>query len=530
MAADEPNARPGRARRCLLHRCRGAMHDRWKTAGLARSQPEPRCSNAQLMSGRSAVQTSKMNATLQRRVAALAVIALVTGALMALHAPGHMSWDSLVQLDEGLGRKYLSWNPPSFSLFLGGTYALFGSTSAALLVSQSLLVFATFRLSADPGESTSLRAAACVSALAVPVVLIYAGILWKDVYFAHLALTGFAVLNGDRVEKRHLVLAAMLLGAASTVRQQGAVLLVPLLVYAFMSAATDARSSVRRPWAPAVLAIGGFLCAYLLVNALVRYTAIEMPGKPYRYGVNLIQRYDIAGIVYRDTGAPLDEFAKWPGFDRNRYVEFIGQAYSPQRLDFLDLGGPFHVGEERSGVVRSQWRSLIAARPLTYLAHRKDVFGWMLGANDPTKCLPFIDGIVPGPREVMARLNFQVEPHPIASRLTQWIPQEIFRPYAYLASGALATGSLLLWRWRRRRQADGIEAVRDRRAVMSGPAIPLLYLAALLYALAHFFIGIACDFRYMYFPVLASIVVTSHVAWHIIAGMFASARRRVAGR
>ena len=114
-----------------------------------------------------------------------------------------------------------------------------------------------------------------------------------------------------------------------------------------------------------MLAIAGFLCAYVLVSAIARYTAIEMPGKPYGYGANLIQRYDIAGILYRDSEAPLDEFSKWPEFDRGRYVAFVGRAYSPQRLDFLDLGGPFHFGEERGGVVKRQWRSLVAARPLT---------------------------------------------------------------------------------------------------------------------------------------------------------------------
>jgi hypothetical protein len=384
-------------------------------------------------------------------------------------------------------------------------------------------------LSADPGESTSLRVAACLSALAFPVVLIYAGILWKDVFFAHLALMGFAALNGERVENRHLILAAMLLGVAATVRQQGAILLVPLLAYVYMSATTVTRRSLRRLWTPAMLAIAGFVCAYVLVNAIVRYTAIEMPGKPYGYGVNLIQRYDIAGILYRDSEAPLDEFSNWPEFDRKRYVDFVGQAYSPQRLDFLDVGGQFHFGEGRGAIVRSQWWSLVVARPLTYLAHRKDVFGWMSGTGDPMRCLPFIDGIAPGPSEVMARFSFRVEPHPITSRLTQRVTLEMFRPYAYLASGALAIGALLLWRWWRRWQTDRCQRVHDRRARMSGNVIPFLYLAALLYAFVHFFIGIACDFRYMYFPVLASIVATSHVVWHLIAGLFASVQRRIAG-
>src|SRR4029453_527981 len=125
----------------------------------------------------------------------VAFVALSLCALMALHAPGHMSYDSLVQLDEGFTRKYYSWNPPGFSLFLGQSYALFGGTAGALLISQALLLVATYRLAAAPSAPVALRLCAFVSVLAVPIVIIYAGILWKDVFFAHLALMGFAVLQ-----------------------------------------------------------------------------------------------------------------------------------------------------------------------------------------------------------------------------------------------------------------------------------------------------------------------------------------------
>ncbi len=221
---------------------------------------------------------------------------------MVLHAPGHMSYDSLVQLDEGFNRKYYSWNPPSFSLFLGETYALFGSTAGALLISQLLLLVATYRLVAPPSAPVALRLCAFVSVLAVPIVVIYAGILWKDVFFAHLALMGFAVLQRNTVESRHLFASALLLGAAATIRQQGVVLLVPLLGYALWIARIGAGGRTTTRWRLSLVALAGFFAAYALINTIVRTTAVDLPGKPYETAMHLIQYYDIAGIDVPGAG------------------------------------------------------------------------------------------------------------------------------------------------------------------------------------------------------------------------------------
>jgi len=454
------------------------------------------------------------------QLAGIAIVVLAVAALMALHAPGHMSYDSLVQLDEGFNRRYYSWNPPSFSLFLGATYALFGSTNAALLISQSLLVVAAYRLAAAPSAPIAMRLTALLSVLVVPIVFIYAGIVWKDVFFAHLALMGFAVLQRDRVERRHLFAAALLLGAAATVRQQGIVLIVPLLGYSLWLATNNGAGRAIGRLPLAIVALAGFSGGYALIDAIVRTTAQELPAKPYATGVQLLQYYDIAGMAYRDPEIKLDEFAALPDFDRARFLRFVRRGYSPERIDYMetvekDFTHQFNLGPEGDRVIGRQWRSVVMGNPLTYVAHRAEVFRWMLGRHDPLKCGPFLDLISPEPPGVAERYGLEPGFHPIAHRLTRAVSIAAFRPYLFLEGGALATFALLLWRWVQSRRRD----LSRSRAASQG-VIPALYAAGLIYALLHFNVGVACDFRYLYFPVLASIVTMAHVLWLAFAQVF----------
>jgi hypothetical protein len=140
------------------------------------------------------------------------------------------------------------------------------------------------------------------------------------------------------------------------------------------------------------------------------------------------------------------------------------------------------------------------------------------------RCAPFIDLISPEPPGVAEAYGLKPGFHPIAHRFTRAVSMDAFRPYLFLAGGALAVLALLLWRRlasRRTRRQSGASASRG--------VIPALYLAGLLYALVHFNVGIACDFRYLYFPVLASIVTAAHIFWLAFAQVFGPGERRSAG-
>ncbi len=185
----------------------------------------------------------------------------------------------------------------------------------------------------------------------------------------------------------------------------------------------------------------------------------------------------------------------------------------------------FKLGPEGDRLVGRQWLSLVIQSPLTYLAHRAAVFSWMLGRHDPTKCAPYIDLVSSDPPGVAERYGLKPGFHPIASRFTRTMSSDTFRPWLFLAGGALAIVALLLWRLRQSRQLD-----RRDSAAASRDVIPALYLAGLLYALVHFNVGIACDFRYLYFPVVASIITMAHIFWEGFAAVFASrGAQRAAG-
>jgi hypothetical protein len=241
--------------------------------------------------------------------------------------------------------------------------------------------------------------------------------------------------------------------------------------------------------------------------------------------VRLIQHYDIAGMAYREPEIALDELAALPAFDRGQFLSFVQRGYSPERIDHLEKAAESFAPQFRVGrddrVIDLQWRSLVAARPLTYLAHRADVFSWMLGLHDPLVCAPYIDLVSSEPPGVAERYGLKPDIHPIAHAFTRRVSIDAFRPYLFLAGGSLAALALLAWRWRQPRQRDGGNSGAASRGV-----IPALFLAGLLYALVHFSVGIACDFRYLYFPVLASIITMAHVFWEGFAKVFAPRGRR----
>jgi len=186
-------------------------------------------------------------------------------------------------------------------------------------------------------------------------------------------------------------------------------------------------------------------------------------------------------------------------------------------LETAENNFAFKLGPEGERLVGRQWLSLVIQSPLTYLAHRAAVFSWMLGRHDPTKCAPYIDLISSDPPGVAERYGMKARFHPNASRYTRTVSLDTFRPWLFLAGGAVAIVALLLWRLWQSRQVDHRNSAAASRGV-----IPALYLAGLLYALVHFNVGIACDFRYLYFPVVASIITMAHIFWGGFATVFAS--------
>ena len=145
------------------------------------------------------------------RIAAFDVLVVWFAAMLWLNGPGHLSVDSLIQLHESRSGVIESYNPVFATVLFGVLDALGGPR--LLVVSSSLMLLAGL-MALLPGAQRPRFAGVPILALflAGPILLIYPAIVWKDVWFAHFALLGFAVI----ALRRHLPWAVVEAGSLLT--------------------------------------------------------------------------------------------------------------------------------------------------------------------------------------------------------------------------------------------------------------------------------------------------------------------------
>jgi hypothetical protein len=362
------------------------------------------------------------------------------------------------------------------------------------LVSSAALLFGSLS-SLRLLRPTSSWWAPIVGVLVVfsPLVLIYQGVIWKDVFFANLSVASFVGLAHlprlwSRVGPRWLLLIAvlLLLATASLVRQNGVIVVV---------VAAIVLGALRRHdgW-PKALAwgVGGLVAGVVVAQmlAVVAQPKSAGPDKAGGIGVRIVQHYDLIGAMAHD-----------PSY-RIRYIENANPAaaaairrgvavYSPERVDFFDRDpqlGP-NLWPLPNSLVATEWRNLILKHPKAYLAQRLDVFKWVFLTPKLDRCLPIFVG-VDGPPTLTASLKLANGWDPADISLLNYATYFYGTPvfsHAFYAVIALAVVGFLLWR---RDEAD--------------LAVAGLLVAALGFTASFLIISIACDYRYLYFLDLAA--------------------------
>ena len=126
---------------------------------------------------------------------ALAVLLSVwTAAVWFLNRPGHLTIDSLVQIAEGRSGVFESYNPLFISVVFGRLTALTGGTASLVFIAAAAFALAAWLLLSRIARPRLPGLLGCAVLLFLPILLIYPGIVWKDVWFAHSALLGFGLI------------------------------------------------------------------------------------------------------------------------------------------------------------------------------------------------------------------------------------------------------------------------------------------------------------------------------------------------
>jgi hypothetical protein len=430
-------------------------------------------------------------------------LVIAAGLLLSLAAnlPGQMSADSVITLEEARSGVRQTWAPAVNSWLLGLFDKVLHGTGLYVTASAALLFLSLAGLPRLRGRSTWLAVVLAALVVLTPQLLIYQGIVWRDVLFANLCVAGFLFIAQTAcdwgVRRRPLALAGALvcLSLAVLARQNGVVLALAAAIALGWTARGDG-------WRAALSwGVGGLVAVGLLalgINHLAQPGETVAKLRPNAAAL-ILQHYDVVGAAARDRSLRLGEIRKVDPAAAAAIESRAPELYSAVRIDTLDSDPGFqhtlwHVPD---AAMSAQWRQVILHDPVAYLTHRAGVFRWLLAPPKLEQCLPVQVGVV-GPPAMIRDLDIQGGMEPRAKALGDYAARfygtPVYSHAAYLLL-ALAVGGLLLLR---RDRADWV--------------IIALQVGAIGFVASFFLISVACDYRYLYLLDLAALTGALYVA------------------
>lgn len=427
------------------------------------------------------------------------------GFSLAANLPGHLSYDSVIQLWEGRSGFYNNWHPPVMAWLLG-VFDRLAPGTGLFVTFDSLLAYGSFAalIWIVPRPSWAAVGVA-LAAIAIPHLFLYQAIIWKDVLFADAAVAGFAALAWaaklwphPRLRFGLIAASAGLLVLAALARQNGALL---ILCAAVSLGWLASRFTDRARWRAAAMYGGLFLLGAFAAMAganaaLSRHVYIgQGPAKQ----IEELQAYDLIGALKSNPAL------RFPAIEKNdpklnTMMRTKGVAfYNPERRDTLLLSPALQsaILNAKKGVIAQSWRDLVLHHGWTYLRIRADVFRWVFLTPDLRLCVPYIVG-VDGPHDDMKHLGLAQRYDDRDDAIDSYAQSFVGTPvFSHVAWAAIALFSLVLL-LRRRKSTD---------IAMAG-----MLAGALLCTASYFVISIACDYRYLYGLDLAALTAVFYLS------------------
>ena len=413
-------------------------------------------------------------------VAVAALIAAGYGLTLAIFYPGVMTYDAKFVYQDIASGVLGDWQSPVMTVLWGAIDPVApGPASMFLLIATSYWL--GFGLLAFALACRSTRFALWLPLLALmPPAFIFVGIIWRDVLFATswllAAAIAFAAAEcGARLRMSAQVL-ALALCAFGVLLRPNALIAAPVLA-AYIVWPTQ--MSFKRMAILFVPAVAGFF-------ALVQVAYYGALGATRQHPLQSIMVFDLGGISH---------FAGQNAFpvtwSEPETALLLNGCYQPTQWDIYWRIEPcdfvmrkLERAEKLFGtpVITEAWAQAVMRHPLAYLRHRaafmwnflvrSNLTMWVADVEHPSETV-FPD------RPAFVALVF----------LHDWLkPTPLFRTGAWLLVCIAVCG----FAWRRRETPEGAFAF----GVCGSAAV---------YVLSYFAVGVASDFRYGYWAVLAGI-------------------------
>jgi hypothetical protein len=454
------------------------------------------------------------------------VLVACLGAVASVLAnwPGHFEPDSVWQLAQGRTGVFDDWHPPVMAWILGLCDRILTGARLYIILTTGSFFGALVAFMALRPRPATLSVVLLAVIAASPLALIYQGIVLKDILFADASVAGFAALAWTARMWRHraargalIALTVAFFALASLTRQTGIVVAGCGALALGWLAFRSARQHAVAP-GPAAFRFGVAAAACLAVVGVLAGVAmgwLELHGNHWpetRAELTAMQIYDLAGAARREPGVRLDVLHEHAPALEVFVRHSAAGAYTPARMDPLRdaPGAPdyLYYGGPAPG---AQWRALITSSPWLYLAVRAEVFRWVFLTPDIQQCAPILVG-------VDADDARQLEDAGLSRRDTDKDDQDSDYAERFLNTPVFshpfyAVLALVLLAW----------AVWDlRRGTDEVIAIIAMLVAAFGFTASFLLVGVACDFRYLYFLDVAAMAALAHR----VAGWRLPSRRR----
>jgi hypothetical protein len=418
--------------------------------------------------------------------------------------PGYISPDSIRQLTEGRAWSFTDWHPPLMAAVWGivdrvvpGPFGMLVLHNAVFWGGLALFWRATYRRGVWPGLCL-------VASGFLPPVLALLSTIWKDVGLGASLLLASALLYTARREGSRvaLLLSIPFLFYGYGVRQNAAPAVLPLALWTGLIACRvwprlKLKALERHSIWP--LALG--LAYFLLLTSAVLMTTRLLTGGRSSYILQVVLLHDITAVSIERGEVLLPDYAK-SGEDFS--FARVAACYWPKDATALYMCGAQGLSLTRNPeeieALRAKWLEVVAANKAAYLRHRWEVFKWTAGLGKEEVCFPYL-----------------ATSHSFGGyEVNKWRVHQLF--------GAV------FWKLRNTILFRGFFWLLVTLALLSAAvagrlrgeleAVFVLSSSGLLYGLAYFFIAPACDFRFFWWTMLASLVSFS------LCLLFAAGRRQ----
>ncbi len=415
------------------------------------------------------------------RVILIVSLMIAAGFVLTLRVfyPGIMTYDALYVYEDIAKGFYGDWQSPAMTAL----WALIDSIApgaASMFLLIVTLYWLGFGVLALTVARSSVGLALVLPLLALsPPAFVFVGIIWRDVLLASawLFAGALAFAVADRGTKLRVPMQAFALGllALGVLLRPNALVAAPILGAFILSPSCF-------PWKRATIL---YLPAAVGLYALVQVVYYGVLDATRQNPLHSIMVFDLGGITHftKENQFPV----AWSPAETALLIQ---SCYEPAQWDAYWTHEPCRFvmarleGEKIFGspALIDAWRRAVARHPLAYLRHRATFFWTFLAGENFTMWTYELKE--PG------KIIFADNPAFQALKAVHDVlkPTPLFRAGTWLLLNILVCG----FAWRRRDTPAGAYALG-----VCGSAV--------IYMMSFFAVGVAADFRYAYWAVLAGL-------------------------